>query len=207
MERIPASSGPVHLLVPADRRRIGAGRVLAERTDDLPTPLPGRWPLAPVPRAAVDFARRSSDRSEARAVLAEVVQRGGCTPAELDVELADGSGRGSALPREVLREVSDGVRSAAEAHARQLVLRTALPPPIRNAKLYDRAGRFIAMPDAWFDDVGLAWEIDSKERHLSPAGYERALDRRSAMTAESVMVIHTQPGKPERRRAEVEEEL
>jgi hypothetical protein len=76
-----------------------------------------------------------------------------------------------------------------------------------NAKLYDRTGRFIAMPDAWFDDVGMAWEIDSKEWHLSPADYECTLDRRSAMTAENVMVMHTQPSKLQRRPADVHEEL
>lgn len=207
MERMPSPSGPVHLLVPADRRRIGAGRVLVERTDRLPVPVAGRWPLAPVARAALDFARRSSDRNEVRAAIAEVVQRGRCTAAELGVELAAGCGRGSALPREVLPEVGDGVRSVAEAMARDLVGRSGLPAPMWNAKLYNRAGCFIAMPDAWFDDVGMAWEIDSKEWHLSPADYERTLDRRSAMTAENVMVMHTQPSKLKRRPGEVHDEL
>ena len=48
---------------------------------------------------------------------------------ELNDELASGSGRGSALPREVLREISAGVRSVAEADARTLVQRSGLPIP------------------------------------------------------------------------------
>jgi hypothetical protein len=207
MTRMPNPAGPVHLLVPADRRRIGAGRVLAERTDRLPDPVPGRWPIAPIARAALDFARRSSERNEVRATIAEVVQRGRCTPADLNGELAAGSGRGSALPREVLREVSDGVRSVAEAAARTLVLRTPLPPPMWNPRLYDRYGRFLASPDAWFDDVGMAWEIDSLEWHLGPADYDRTLDRRSVLTAENVLVMHTQPSRITRRPAEVHDEL
>lgn len=62
MERMPRPSGPVHVLIPADRRRAGSGRVLAERTGRLPVPAPGRWPLAPVVRATLDFTRRCTDR-------------------------------------------------------------------------------------------------------------------------------------------------
>ena len=207
MARMPHPSGPVHVLLPADRRRAGAGRVLAERTDRLPPAHPGRWPLAPPARAALDGSRRLTSRTEVRATLAEVVQRGRCTPADLFRELADGSGRGSALPRAVLAEVADGVRSAAEAQARQLVLRSGLPAPWWNPKLYGRGGAFVAMPDAWFDDVGLAWEIDSTEWHLDPADYTRTLDRRSAMMAAGIIVMHTQPRKLSERPREALEEL
>ncbi|MDN5932450.1 MAG: hypothetical protein L0I24_15525, partial [Pseudonocardia sp.] len=199
MERMPRPSGPVHVLVPADRRRAGSGRVLAERTARLPVPAPGRWSLAPVVRATLDFTRRCNDRNQVRAAIAEVVQRNRCTPAQLGVELEAGCGRGSALSRMVLEEISDGVRSAAEAMARELVLGSGLPAPLWNATLLDRSGNVIACPDAWFDDVGLAWEIDSKEWHLSPEDYERTLDRRSAMMAEHVIVMHTQPRKLVRR--------
>lgn len=59
--------------------------------------------------------------------------------------------------------------------------------------------RLLAIADAWFDEVGLAWEIDSKEGHLSPEDYERTLDQHSTMTAKNVLVMHTpttqnQPG-------------
>lgn len=207
MRRMPAPAGPVHLLIPAGRRRVGAGRVLAERTERLPVPEPGLWPLAPVARAALDFARRSAERAQVRATIAEVVQRGRCTPGDLVAELAAGCGRGSALPRDVLREVSDGVRSAAEATARELVLRSGLPAPMWNVRLFDSAGQFVAMPDAWFDDVAMAWEIDSYEFHLTPDGYARTLDRRSAMMAEGVVVMHTLPSKLQHRGPEVLREL
>jgi hypothetical protein len=123
------------------------------------------------------------------------VQRGQCTPAELSAELVAGSGRGSALPREVLREISDGVRSVAEADARRLVQRAGLPAPLWNARLHDSTGRFIATPDAWFDDVALAWEIDSMEWHLGPDDYEATLDRRAAMMAAGIVVVHHLPKK------------
>lgn len=193
MSRMPRPSGPVHLLVAADVRRAGTGWVFAERTDRLPVPAPGRWALAHEARAVLDFARRCRNRTEVRAAVAEVVQRARCTPADLNTELAAGSGRGSALPREVLREVGDGVRSAAEAQARAVLRRSGLPAPIWNPELYDRAGRLVAVPDAWFDDVGMVWEIDSLEWHLGPADYARTLDRRAAMMAEGVVVVHHLP--------------
>lgn len=207
MQRIPRPHGPVHLLVPAERRLVGSAHVLAERTARLPPAEPGRWPLAPIARAALDFARRSTERDLVRSALAEVVQRGRCRPADLIVELAAGSDRGSALPREVLREIGAGVRSVAEATAAKLLLRSDLPAPLWNPRVHDRLGRFVAMPDAWFDDVGMAWEIDSVEWHISPADYERTVDRRSAMMAEGIVVMHTQPSRLEGRPHEVLAEL
>lgn len=193
LRNAPAPHGPVHVLVPHGRRRAGAGVAMLERTRRLPEPGPGRWPLAPIPRAVFDFARRSRDRNAVRTVVAEVVQRGSCSVPELVEELERGSSRGTAIARDVLREISDGVRSVAEADARALVLRSGLTSPWWNPRLEDSSGQLVAFPDAWFDDVGLAWEIDSVEYHLSPADYARTVRRRSAMMASGVLVMQTLP--------------
>jgi hypothetical protein len=203
MRNGPAPSGPVHVLVPAEVRRAGRGRLLVERTERLPDPGPGRWPLAPVARAVLDFARNSRDRGVVRAVLAEAVQRGACSPQELAVELAAGSDRGSALPREVLAEIGDGVRSPAEAEARLLARRSGLPVPLWNADLYGPDGRFLARPDAWFDDVAMAWEIDSRQWHLGPAEHAATLERRARLTAAGVLVVQHLPSALRQRPDEV----
>jgi hypothetical protein len=195
------------VLVPADLRRSGRGRLLVERTERLPVPRSGRWPLAPVARAALDFARCSRDRGIVRAVLAEAVQRGLCGRDELTAELAVGSDRGSALPREVLAEITDGVRSPAEAQARLLVQRSGLPTPLWNARLYGPDGRFIATPDAWFDDVAMAWEIDSLQWHLGPAEYAATLERRGRLTVAGVLVVHHLPSAVRQRPEQVLAEL
>jgi hypothetical protein len=196
MERVPAPSGPVHVLVPADRRRVGYSPALVERTDRLPEPEPGRWPLAPLARAVLDYVRRIRDRDLVRSALAEVVQRGRATPAELVQEFDDGAQRGTRLPRDVLREVSDGIRSVAEARARTLLRRSrVLPAALWNPRIVDASEHFIASPDAWFDDVGMAWELDSREWHMSPADYDLTLERRSAMIAAGILVIATQPSR------------
>jgi hypothetical protein len=203
LRRMPQPSGPVHLLVPTAVRCAGRGRLVIERTRRLPAPVPGRWPVAPVPRAALDFTRRSSDRGVVRAVLAEVVQRGLCGPGDLAAELAAGSARGSALPRSVLAEVLDGVRSPAEAEAKELVGRSGLPTPLWNPQLRDATGRLVAVPDAWFDDVAMAWEIDSLEWHLGPAEYAATLERRARLMAVGVVVVHHLPSAVRERPADV----
>jgi hypothetical protein len=82
----------------------------------------------------------------------------------------------------------------AEAKARELVRGSGLPQPMWNARLVDaRSGRFVAVADAWFDDVGLAWEIDSYEFHLSPADFERTMQRRVAMTGVGIAVVAHSP--------------
>lgn len=194
MRRSPEPVGPVHVLVPADTQHAAQGLVLLERTTRLPDPVPGRWPCAPITRAALDTARRRTDRDVVRATIAEVVQRGRATPAQLSAELNAGSSRGAALVRSVLDEVGAGVRSAAEGVARRLLLRSRrLRSAMWNPTLYDAQGRLVAVADAWLDDVAMAWEIDSYEWHLSPADYEATLARRSAMTAAGIVVVHHSP--------------
>ncbi|MFZ2173044.1 MAG: hypothetical protein WAW17_03210 [Rhodococcus sp. (in: high G+C Gram-positive bacteria)] len=126
-------------------------------------------------------------------VLVEVIQRGGVTVAELRTELDAGSGRGSALPRAVLREVSADVHSVSEAEARRLWLRSGLPEMVFNRKVLDAGGQFIAMPDGWIDEVAFAWDIDSLDWHLSPKAYKSTVERRTRMQNHGIIVLPTLP--------------
>ena len=107
----------------------------------------------------------------------------------------------------MLEEIADGVRSVAEADARRLVQRSGLPLPLWNHRILDEQGRSIAIADAWFDDVAMAWEIDSRQWHLDPDDYTRTLDRRSALMAAGAVVLHTQPQKLHERQREAQAEL
>ncbi|MGH3440364.1 MAG: hypothetical protein ACRDRN_28475, partial [Sciscionella sp.] len=90
--------GPVHLLVPLDKQVRSATTVQIERTKRLPRPtMRSGFPVTHLSRAALDTTRRIDDVDQARATLAEAVQRG-TTPAALRAELGCGSNRGSALP-------------------------------------------------------------------------------------------------------------
>src|SRR6202021_3265145 len=82
-----------------------------------------------------------------------------------------------------------------------LLRRSRLPMPLLNASLYDGA-TFIASPDAWWPQFGVAVEVDSREWHLSPHDHERTLERQRRMTRRSILVLPFTPRQIRRQRAE-----
>jgi hypothetical protein len=208
VRRVPAG-GAVHVLVPACRQPATTGFVMVERTTRMPSPLfVEGWPAAPRVRAVLDAARRMRRLDDVRALIAEAIQRGLCTVEELAAELAAGGRAGSARPRRVLREVGAGVHSVAEIHAQRLATRSTVLPSFQwNVPIRHESGAFIAVPDAWADDVALAWEIDSYEFHLSPEQYDRTLRRHATMVAAGIVVTHTAPARLRREPDQVLREL
>lgn len=193
LKRLPDSDA-VHVLVPDDAQPNSYGYAIVERTTRLPVAVQRTgFPLAPVTRAVLDAARRLTDPEQVQAILAEAVQRGFTSPRELLTELNAGSSRGSAVPRRMLSEIHGGARSVAEGAAMRLAKRSGLPAPEWNVPVLGSRGAVLAVADAWFDDVAMAWEIDSFEFHLSPRDYARTLRRHNAMVAEGIVVVHTLP--------------
>ncbi|RZQ62555.1 hypothetical protein EWH70_19935 [Amycolatopsis suaedae] len=198
----------VHLLAPASREVTSVGFVLIERTTRLPNPtFRNGVPLAPVVRAVLDGVRRLRDIDAIRALLAEAVQRGYARLEDLIEELNLGSQRGSALPRRALREMVGGARSVAEIDATTVWEMAGLPQALWNVKVFDSDGVHVATPDAWCEEVALAWEIDSKEFHLSPADYARTLERNARYAAAGVVVVQTLPSRLRTEPAAVAAEL
>jgi hypothetical protein len=205
--KLPASSD-VHVLVPAGKQPASAEFVIVERTSRLPDPvkllsLPG----APVARAVIDTCRRQRDQRVVTTLIAEAVQRSKCDVDELVAEVRDGQVRGSRLARAALNDVVAGTRSTAEAEARQLFQRGGLPEAQWNHDLYTSDGRFIACPDAWFPEAGVAAEIDSREFHLNPDGWERTLKRHALMSSYGIIVVHITPRRVRREAGPVLQEL
>src|SRR5262249_3404210 len=134
----PAGPDVVDVLIPWRRKRQSSGFVRVHRTTRMPERLfvTGKIRFAKVPRAVADAARSLTRFDDVRHVVCEAVQRRACTVAELTEELMNGPVAGSALLREALAEVGDGVRSVAEADFRRLVLRSGLPEPMFNAQLF-----------------------------------------------------------------------
>jgi hypothetical protein len=165
----------VHVLVPTARRVAANGYVVVEHTTRMPV-LIERDGLryAPLPRAVLDAARREHDAVRLRALLSGPVLRGLCSVAELRAELDAGNQQGSAAPRIALRAVSDGVVSFSAGLARRLTRGTPLPAPRWKVPIRDVNGTLIAVVDAWWDDVALAWEIDTgpdpQDARLAAAG-------------------------------------
>jgi hypothetical protein len=198
----------VHLLVSDDKQPASYGYVIVERTKRLPAPeTRSGFPVAPVARAVLDGTRRLLRQGEVDALLAEAVQRGFTNPPELANELRLGSRRGTSRPRSAVRALFAGARSKAEADACRLATASRLPQPCWNPMLISSDGSTLPTPDGWFDDVALAWEIDSLEFHLSPTDYARTLRRHAIMTGVGIIVLHTLPSRLIREPAAVLREL
>jgi hypothetical protein len=64
--------------------------------------------------------------------------------------------------------------------------------PLFNPSLYD-GDTFIAKPDAWWPDAGVAGEVDSRAWHLSPEAWERTIARHNLMEKLGINVLHFTP--------------
>jgi hypothetical protein len=183
------------VLVPNSRRPQSMAFVTIHRTTRMPERVvcEGRRLYTLPPRALVDTARGMNSLREVRALIAGAVQRGNCPLPMLVRELPGGRVRNSALLRQALAEVADGIRSVVEAEFKDLINEAGLPEPIFNARLFTAGGSFIATVDAWWPEAGVAAEVDSREWHLNPAGWERTMRRHAAMSSFGILVLHFTP--------------
>lgn len=193
----PAGPDVVDVLIPWQRRRQSTGFVRVHRTYRMPERLyvTGKIRFAKPPRAVADAALSLTRFDDVRHVVCEAVQRRACTVAELTAELEAGPIRGSGLFRRALAEVGDGVRSVAEADFRVLILRSGLPKPVFNAQLFDADGIFIATVDAWWQEAGVAVEIDSRAYHLAAEDQDRTTARHDRLIAHGIFPLHFPPSR------------
>jgi hypothetical protein len=190
-----SASEVVDILTPASAERRSCGFARIHRTARVPEHIcvTGEIRFAMVPRAVADSARTLTSLRDVTALVATAVQRRRCPVPLLAAELESGPTRGSALLRQALRDVADGIRSVAESDFRRLIQRARLPMPMFNARLYDGAD-LLAVVDAWWPEAGVAAEVDSREWHLSPEDWERTLRRHARLSARGVIVLHFTPG-------------
>lgn len=194
----------VDVLVPVGTQKRDAGFVRLHRTTRLPelVGVAGKIQYALPQRAVADAARCLGDLGDVRALVASAVQRNKCSVQHLADELTSGPMRGSALFRRALAEVADGARSAAEADLHSVIGSARLPTPMYNPSLF--VGRdFLARPDCWWPEAGVAVEVDSRAWHLSPRDWERTLARHVRMSALGIIVLHFTPGQIRSKRPDV----
>ena len=201
------SGTDLHVLVPHEHKIKSCEFLTVERTIRMPRPtVRDGFPLAPLVRATTDIVRRIRRTEPVERILIESMQRGRCSPEALARELDTGTQRGTAIPRRALRELTE-TKSMAEVRAKDLVRVLDVKPSHWNVPVHSTAGKYVGCPDAWWDDVGLAWEIDSFEFHLSRAGYARTIQRNTRYAAVGVAVVQTLPSRLERDPASVLTEL
>jgi hypothetical protein len=195
------------LVAPGSRRRnVGFVRLHPTQVDPAVAFRDGQLVYAPVARAIADTVRWLDDIAAVRAIVAAGVQRGKVQVWQLAEELGAGPARGSALLRRALAEVAEGARSSAEADFVSLIRRYRLPVPMLNPRLFV-GEEFLAMPDAWWPDAGVAAEVDSREWHLSPADWEKTMARRTRMGTHGILVQHFPPSRIRRAGREVAAEI
>ena len=184
----------IDVLVPVTWQRRDTGFVRLRRTRRLPGEFRDFGPLryALAPRAVGDTVRGMSILREVRAVVADAVQRRRCTLGELVAELNEGARRDSGLFRLALSEVVAGSRSAAEADLMNLLAKSGLPMPLFNAEIW-ADDEFIAKPDGWYPEFGIAIEVDSTEWHILPDDHERDVARQTRMGKHLIVVLRFKP--------------
>jgi hypothetical protein len=183
------------VLVPADSRRKSTGFVQIQRTIRMPGDLYTTGPVrfTSLARAVADAARAMTRFSDVQTLVCEAIQHGRCTLEELLEELNEGPTPGRRWYRMALAEISEGIRSAAEAQLKHLIDRSDLERPMYNADLYTLDGIFLGRPDAWFSLAGVAGEVDSREYHIRAKDYEETTKRHNRMEGAGVHMLHWLP--------------
>lgn len=184
----------IPVLVEHERHRGSRERVSVFRTErmSVTTTISGLHVVEPV-RATADACRLLADVRDVRAVVTQALRSPKVRLNALSHEVDEGQRRGSALLRRVLSEYSAGVRSVAEAEARERLLRLPLPAPLFNVDLFAADGTFLARPDAYWPEASLAFEVDSRQHHGDMADWERTQRRHARLSAYGVMVMHASP--------------
>jgi hypothetical protein len=183
------------VLVPHQHKILSSEFVTIERTVRLPQAVvKDGIPLAPLIRATTDAARRIRKAEPIGQLLIEAIQHGRCAPKALAYELDHGTKRGTAIPRRLLIEWAN-LRSVAEAKAKTLSRQLQFQPSHWNTEVWDNAGNYVGCPDAWWEDVGLAWEIDSVDFHFGREGYARTLERNTRYAAAGIPFVQTLPSR------------
>ncbi|MFD9965183.1 hypothetical protein [Amycolatopsis sp. NPDC058986] len=180
----------VHTLIPHRSKVATWGFAIAERTIHLPDAVVvDGLPLAPLARALIDAARRMDNLTNVHAMIADAVYRGLCDPLDLRKELAQASTIGSALPRRVVQEVSNGVHEAAERWLRDVLEKSGLPQPDWDVVLENESGDVLGSVQAWWPIVGLAVQLDLDEVAIHSASQHED----SPPAAEGLILIRLHP--------------
>ncbi len=149
--------------------------------------------LSSRPRAVVDAAAVLPE-SAARALIIDVVRR---RLVRLDdvthwVEVRQTHGR--VRLRRAVQEAAAGAWSVPEADLAALVLTSrVLPTAWLNPGLEDVDGARLTTPDVWFDDVGMAVMVHSREFHAGALQWDATVTDDSELSSYRIVVVGVTP--------------
>jgi hypothetical protein len=181
------------VLIPWQRKRLTSGFVVVERTERAPAIVHRHGlPTATPARAAADAARHGADVNRIRELFGATLHQKRCTLDQLREEVYTGPRQRSATARRVLNEVSAGVRSAAEGQTFTLVARSSLPQPVWNHVVIV-GGSVVGEADAYWEELGVALEIDGIRWHSTPADLRRTQEKQRRYAAAGILLVSIAP--------------
>ncbi|QQS02005.1 MAG: hypothetical protein IPK37_06415 [Austwickia sp.] len=145
------------------------------------------------PERAIVGAARQVGSEAATALVIESVQRRLCRLERLAHENQVLGRRGSAGVTRAIREAATGVWSVPELQLARLLDRSGeLPRMWCNPELVTATGHPLISPDGWFDDVGLAVMVHSRQHHDGP-GFEATIESDGELASFGVPVVGVTP--------------
>lgn len=185
----PPEGGLVEVTVPHGHHLTSAGFVVvhqSRRAMETGVRL-GGLRVCPPARAAVDVAVTVRRRSDVEHVVADVLQRGLCTVADLCAEAVLLGRRRTPWLDQALRDAARGMRSVGEADLRRVVLLGALPEPEWGAVVPTEAGTYEV--DALWRRQRVVAEADGRAFHLSAADWTKDLARQNAIVGQGLTLL------------------
>lgn len=185
----PVEAGLVEVTVPQGHHLRSRGFVVVHQSR---RPVPEgrrveRWRVCPPARAAVDVALTSFRQRDVDHVVADVLQRGLCTVADLESEASRLGRRMPSWLRQALRDARRGMRSVGEADLRRVIRMAGLPEPEWGAAIDTESGTYFV--DALWRSHRVAAEADGAAFHLSADDWGRDLRRQNAIHGAGVTLF------------------
>ncbi|WNV75660.1 hypothetical protein [Geodermatophilus sp. DSM 44513] len=143
--------------------------------------------VCPPARAAVDVAATVARRHDVDHVVADVLQRGLCTVADLEREAALLGRRLTPGLRTAVADARRGMRSVGEADLRRALLLAGVPEPEWGAAIETPSGTFFV--DAFWRRTRVAAEADGAAFHLSASDWSSDLGRQNAIQGAGVRLF------------------
>ncbi|MFF7014082.1 hypothetical protein [Streptomyces sp. CS065A] len=203
----------IDVLVPRTRRLRSTRFVEVVRTAALPAPVRRAGvPAAPVERALADAVAGLGEAEDVTRLLTEAVRAGHCEPGAVVRELSAAKLLGRpAVAGAVDALLAEG-RAVAEERLYAMVREHGLPEPLWNVELRLPGGPELGGVDAYWPDLAVAVELDTRAPRFGPPsqgrrGGSRGPDRsedpqwsayaakRERLERLGVTVVHLTPGK------------
>lgn len=153
-----------------------------------------------VPARTIFDTAREHGLEDAVVMGDDAWRRGMIDMPELE-QVAEYCGRwpGSRRARQALQLLDPRSESPLESVSRLRLLATRLPPPDLQPRIYDLSGRFLGRPDFYWDEYGVAGEVDGKLKYAENANEVVWREKRRQQGLEDTGVLFVRWGMPDLR--------